>query len=161
MSISARYVHTNLIARDWRRLAWFYQHVFGCTPVPPERRLYGKVFDEATRIVNVRIEGVHLRLPGGGENAPTLEIFEYNPLADSSAVKSVNRPGWGHIAFAVEDVQEAVHAVLVAGGQKYGETVTTSIAGAGKITFAYLADPEGNLIELQQWSPEPEGDENA
>jgi predicted enzyme related to lactoylglutathione lyase len=31
-----RYVHTNLIARDWRKLAAFYQLVFGCLPVPPE-----------------------------------------------------------------------------------------------------------------------------
>src|SRR5678815_5648625 len=29
-----RYVHTNLIARDWRALARFYEDVFGCVPVP-------------------------------------------------------------------------------------------------------------------------------
>ena len=28
----ARYAHTNLIARDWRRLVDFYQTVFGCVP---------------------------------------------------------------------------------------------------------------------------------
>jgi predicted enzyme related to lactoylglutathione lyase len=30
-----RYVHTNIVAEDWRRLADFYAKVFGCTPVPP------------------------------------------------------------------------------------------------------------------------------
>jgi predicted enzyme related to lactoylglutathione lyase len=30
----ARYVHTNLIARDWRALAGFYQRVFGCSFCP-------------------------------------------------------------------------------------------------------------------------------
>jgi len=30
-----KYTHTNLVARDWRRLADFYIKVFGCTPVPP------------------------------------------------------------------------------------------------------------------------------
>jgi catechol 2,3-dioxygenase-like lactoylglutathione lyase family enzyme len=161
MPISARYVHTNLIARDWRRLAWFYQHVFGCTPVPPERRLYGKELDKATGIINVLIEGAHLLLPGCDEGGPSVEIFEYNPALDSPVTRQVNRPGWGHIAFAVENVEEAVHAVLVAGGQKYGEVAATSVSGAGKVTFVYMTDPEGNLIELQHWEKEPDGDTNA
>ena len=33
----ARYGHTNLIAADWRALASFYEELFGCVPVPPER----------------------------------------------------------------------------------------------------------------------------
>ena len=37
MITGARYVHTNLIARDWRELARFYVEVFGCELVPPER----------------------------------------------------------------------------------------------------------------------------
>ena len=32
MPIPCKYVHTNIVARDWRRLAVFYQDVFGCTP---------------------------------------------------------------------------------------------------------------------------------
>ncbi len=161
MPISARYVHTNLIAHDWRRLAWFYQHVFGCVPVPPERRLYGKEFDRATGVVNVRIEGAHLLLPGFEETGPTLEIFEYNPMAEKQIRQPINQPGWGHIAFAVEDVPQAVHAVKVAGGQPYGEIVETTIAGAGKITFVYMKDPEGNLIELQHWAKETSGGTNG
>jgi hypothetical protein len=41
MTLQATYVHTNLIAHDWRALAEFYQQVFGCVPVPPERDLSG------------------------------------------------------------------------------------------------------------------------
>jgi hypothetical protein len=37
----ARYGHTNLIARDWRRLATWYERLFGCVPVPPERDYAG------------------------------------------------------------------------------------------------------------------------
>ncbi len=33
----ARYVHTNLIARDWRTLADFYVGVFGCEIAPDAR----------------------------------------------------------------------------------------------------------------------------
>jgi hypothetical protein len=39
--MKARYKYTNLIARDWQRLAQFYEDVFGCVRVPPERHLSG------------------------------------------------------------------------------------------------------------------------
>ena len=32
MTISAKYTHTNLVARDWKKLARFYEEVFGCLP---------------------------------------------------------------------------------------------------------------------------------
>ncbi len=40
-ALSARYVHTNLIAAEWQALARFYGAVFGCVRVPPERDLAG------------------------------------------------------------------------------------------------------------------------
>jgi catechol-2,3-dioxygenase len=30
--------------------------------------------------------------------------------------------------------------------------VSVEVAGAGSITFAYLTDPEGNIVEVQRWS---------
>src|SRR5262249_55014086 len=72
MIASARYVHTNLIARDWRSLARFYQDVFGCIPVPPERDYSGAELDAGTGIPGARLQGAHLRLPGHGADGPTL-----------------------------------------------------------------------------------------
>ena len=150
MNINPRYVHTNLVARDWKRLARFYEEVLGCTPVPPERNLAGAWLEAATGVPEARIQGIHLRLPGCGEGGPTLEIFQYGPEA-GRLTGAVNRPGYGHIAFVVDDVPTARKAVLAAGGSAVGETVTVQISGAGTITFAYLADPEGNVVELQHW----------
>jgi hypothetical protein len=48
MISNARYVHTNLIAHDWQALARFYQDVFGCVVVPPERDFRGKDLDAGT-----------------------------------------------------------------------------------------------------------------
>ncbi len=124
MTIQAKYVHTNLIAADWRTLADFYQRVFGCTPVPPERDLKGAALEAGTGIPGATIRGMHLRLPGYGDSGPTVEIFQYNQLADRPTT-AVNRPGWGHLAFAVEDVAAARAEVLAAGGQSIGEVVTT------------------------------------
>jgi predicted enzyme related to lactoylglutathione lyase len=150
MTLEARFVHTNLIAQDWRRLARFYEQVFGCTPILPERDLQGAWLEAATSVAGARIQGIHLRLPGYDRSGPTLEIFQYTP-AQKRQGAGINQPGFGHIAFAVDDVEAARDAVLAAGGRTIGEVVTRQIAGAGRITFAYVADPEGNGIELQRW----------
>jgi predicted enzyme related to lactoylglutathione lyase len=150
MAISAKYLHTNLIARDWRALTAFYEAVFRCVPVPPERDLRGEVLERGTGVRGAALKGVHLRMPGHGADGPTLEIFTYNNLAQSQAPVA-NRPGFGHIAFAVDDVAAATDAVIAAGGSRHGDIVTTP-AGTGSVTWAYVRDPEGNLIELQRRS---------
>lgn len=149
--MDAKYVHTNLVAEDWRKLARFYEQVFGCTPVPPERKLAGRWLEDGTGVAGAQIRGIHLRLPGYGEAGPTLEIFQYSPQ-EERVETAVNRPGLGHLAFAVGDVETARKAVIAAGGGTVGKVVTLDVAGAGRVTFAYMKDPEGNVIELQQWT---------
>ena len=149
MSIPAKYVHTNLIAEDWRSLAHFYQEVFGCVPVPPERDYQGEQLESGTGLLGARLRGAHLRLPGYGDNGPTLEIFNYNTLQPRSDT-AANRPGFGHIAFLVDDVVGAQKAVIHAGGRPIGEIVTMQIgATSATVTWCYVTDPEGNIIELQ------------
>ena len=48
LPIAAKYGHTNIIAHDWHALAAFYQEVFGCVPVPPERDFHGAPIEAAT-----------------------------------------------------------------------------------------------------------------
>jgi predicted enzyme related to lactoylglutathione lyase len=147
----ARYVHTNLVARDWRSLAAFYQTLFGCVPVPPERDYSGPVFDAGTGVKGARLTGVHLRMPGTTADGPTLEIFNYSQLAEGPR-PVVNRPGFGHIAFAVDSVEDARAAVLTAGGDPVGEVVTLTTAAGSRVTWCYVTDPEGNIVELQHWT---------
>jgi predicted enzyme related to lactoylglutathione lyase len=151
MTINARFVHTNLIAQDWKKLAQFYERVFGCTPVPPERNLAGQWLEDGTGVAGARTHGVHLRLPGYGAEGPTLEIFQYNHEEERPAT-AINRPGFAHIAFAVDDIEAARDAVITAGGGTVGKLVSLDVPGAGRVTFVYLTDPEGNIIELQRWS---------
>ncbi|MBI4904117.1 MAG: VOC family protein [Acidobacteria bacterium] len=144
----ARYVHTNLVARDWRELAAFYCAVFGCRPVPPERKYSGEALERGTGVAGAALEGVHLALPGYDEGGPTLEIFTYSPL-QQGAVPAPNRTGFGHIAFAVDSVAKARYAVLVAGGKPVGEIVTLSLNDGRRVEWCYVSDPEGNIVELQ------------
>lgn len=145
-----RYVHTNLIARDWRALAAFYVRLFDCRAVPPERDLSGDWLDDATGLENAHITGVHLRLPGHGDTGPTLEIFSYDALDERDEVLP-NTPGFGHIAFLVDDVAAMTEAVLAAGGSAVGEAASRDVPGVGRLEFRYLRDPEGNILEVQTW----------
>lgn len=150
MTINAKYVHTNLVAQDWRRLAEFYEQVLGCAPVPPERSLSGQWLADSTGVTDAQIRGIHLRLPGYGDEGPTLEIFQYNHEQERPRT-ATNRPGFGHIAFVVDDVRAARDTIIAAGGGTVGELVSVEIPGTGTITFVYATDPEGNVLELQRW----------
>jgi predicted enzyme related to lactoylglutathione lyase len=151
MPIRARYVHTNLIARDWKKLVRFYSEVFGCEPKGPERDMSGAWLDHLTSLRNAYLRGVHLRVPGYGDGGPTLEIFNYDQLIDGE-LPAANRTGFAHIAFRVDDVDQALQAVTAAGGSTVGEIVTTQVDGVGVLRVVYARDPEGNIIELQKWS---------
>jgi len=150
MSVSARYAHTNLVALDWRRLASFYQDLFGCQPVGSRRHARGAWVEELTSIEAAEVDGIHLRLPGFASDGPTLEIFQYSRHAEWHP-PVLNQPGFAHIAFEVDDVRQARQAALDLGASEVGKVLTTDIPGAGTITVVYMADPEGNLFELQHW----------
>jgi predicted enzyme related to lactoylglutathione lyase len=147
----ARFGHVNLTTHDWRRAVAFYAEVFGCTFVPPARDYRGDSLDAATGIRDAHLTGAHLRLPGGRDDGPTLEIYSYDELAPGPGT-AVARPGWGHIAFAVPDVPRALDAVVAAGGGRVGEIVTLQTADGRHVTWCYATDPDGNIVELQAWS---------
>lgn len=72
-----RYVHTNIIARDSRKLVAFYKNVLHCKSIGETRNLSGEWLDQMTGIPNSHIVGEHLCLPGYDEDHPTIEIFSY------------------------------------------------------------------------------------
>ncbi|THB64252.1 MAG: VOC family protein [Desulfovibrio sp.] len=149
-----RYVHTNIVAKDWQRLARFYQDVLGCDPVGEERDLSGDWLDAGTGLKNAHIRGQHLRLPGCGESGPTLEIFSYSRMPERPDI-GPNTPGITHLAFSVDNVAEVAAAFLAHGGAALGELITKQYPDGRTLVFQYLADPEGNIVELQAWSSDP------
>lgn len=145
-----KYVHTNLISKDWKALAGFYIQVFDCKMILPQRDLSGDWLDKATNVQNAHLKGAHLRLPGYGKKGPTLELFQYDEQ-EEQASPIPNRQGFGHIAFEVDDVQAILDKALQFGGQAFGTVTRKEVASVGTLTFVYIKDPEGNIIELQNW----------
>ena len=149
--MAVRYAHTNIVAHDWDALARFYETVLECVRLEPERDQAGRWLERGTGVSGAALRGVHLRLPGHGENGPTLEIYTYKVMSEKPAT-AANRKGLGHLAFAVDDVERTLEAVIAHGGTALGEVVTSAVPGAGNVTFVYAADPEGNILELQRWN---------
>jgi predicted enzyme related to lactoylglutathione lyase len=149
--IDARFGHVNVIARDWQKLADFYEAVFGMQIVPPLRDYRGPDLEAGTGIAGAALRGAHLRLPGLGPDGPTLEIYQYES-GPAGLPAAANRPGYQHIAFAVPDVPAAREAVVSAGGRKVGAIVTATTADGRRVTWTYVTDPEDNIVELQSWA---------
>ncbi len=145
-----RYAHTNIVARNWKKLSDFYINVFSCAVKPPERRLSGNWLDQATGLSKAELEGVHLLLPGHGDNGPTLEIFSYKYTHETGPIMA-NYTGLTHIAFEVDDVDQTLNSALKNGGELLGKITEKAVEGVGFLKFSYFRDPEGNIVEIQSW----------
>ena len=145
-----KYVHTNIVARDWQRLSKFYIDVFECREKPPARNLSGDWLDRGTGLSGASLKGIHLILPGYGDDGPTLEIFSYRDMKDRPGT-AANSIGFSHIAFLVEDAEAVYEKALACGASALGEITVKDIENVGTLTFVYLKDPEGNIIEIQNW----------
>jgi catechol 2,3-dioxygenase-like lactoylglutathione lyase family enzyme len=129
----------------------FYVDVFGCRPKLPERDLAGPWLDALTALPGAHLRGIHLVLPGWGDDGPTLEVFAFDENRVPAA-KTIHTEGFGHIAFAVDNVEDALADVVRHGGSVVGQVVKSQVAGVGLLHVVYARDPEGNIIELQKWN---------
>ena len=145
-----RYAHTNLIAKDSKTLIAFYKEALGCKSIGEARDLRGDWLDDMTGISNAHIVGEHLLLPGYEELHPTLEIFSYDEVL-YDGVHPINQCGLAHLAFEVDDVEESLQKILSLGGKTLGEVVRAEYGDGRSAVFVYATDPEGNIVELQNW----------
>jgi predicted enzyme related to lactoylglutathione lyase len=65
---------------------------------------------------------------------------------------AANECGFAHIAFAVDDVDQALEATIAVGGSSVGDIATIEVDDVGVLRVVYARDPEGNIVELQKWS---------
>lgn len=146
-----KYVHTNIIAKDAKRLINFYIEVLNCRRIGEARDLKGEWLDNMTGIKNAHIVGEHLCFPGYEDKHPTLEIFSYDDMI-SEENHRINKCGLAHLAFEVDDVEEMLQRILSAGGGQIGEFVHAEYEDGRKAKFVYATDIEGNILELQSWN---------
>jgi catechol 2,3-dioxygenase-like lactoylglutathione lyase family enzyme len=125
--------HAGLSVADLDAAVAFYGAAFGFAPeFPFELGVDG-------------IRGIMLRLQSGGR----LELFE-RPGAEpgpapESPIAALATSGYGHIAVSAPDIDVVFTRALEAGTS---ERVSPRASPEPGVRFAFLADPEGNLVEL-------------
>lgn len=146
--------HTAFIVSDVERSVEWYQRNLGLEIVMRQRQDN----DYTRKLVGLPdavLEVAHLRLPVvDREPGPTLELIEYVvPEALPRADSAVNRLGAVHLAFTVDDLKSLYHD-LTARGVAFDSPPVAIEAGANIGGYTcYLADPDGNRLELFQPPP--------
>lgn len=149
-----RLAHVSITAKDLTRLRDFYEKAIGFVEARPERGFSGEWLGKGTGVPWAEIKRVHLSLPDAGEGAARLEIIEYAGVIEDSAPPAADRAGLRHVAFETESAEELVRLrdlIIGNGGGELGEISEKAIDGLGAVTFVYMTDPEGNIIELLNW----------
>lgn len=143
-----RLLHISLTARDADKLSEFYREVFGCVDRRPPKRLSGEAVSRGNGLANSSIYAVWLNFPNNA--GPFLEIMEYAETIGRDA-PAVNEPGYGHLAFAVQDLSKTIENVLLLGGSLQGR-VTNFGTKKQPHLIVYVRDSEGNILELEQFT---------
>ncbi|WP_440982655.1 VOC family protein [Shinella sumterensis] len=141
-----RLAHINLVARNAETLAAFYVKVMGCVVFRELKTLSGEHVSRGNGLSNSEIRTIWLKFPQ--LERPFLEIHEHKVTHHRNEPK-VNEPGFGHLAFQMEDVGDTLFKIIEAGGAQIGQT-TDFGTPANPYLIAYARDPEGNILELEQ-----------
>ena len=144
-----RFGHVGLVSSNPDRLARFYIDVFDCEIIGPRRELSGTPLSIGMGLAGARVSGLHLRLPGHDQHGPVLEIFRLPEITHDD--RQITRGGLMHLAFEVNDIGEALDRLLASSGTRQGAISEIGVDGVGAAAFVYARDPDGNIVELQEW----------
>lgn len=140
-----RFDQVKLAADDPERLTRFYVEALHCAVQRPLTTVDDEVVSRGIGAPGHVVELTLLTLPGRtDETTPRLELYRF---LGGWPERWRHLPGTGQLAFFVEDVDAAARRVLAAGGSMLGEIVDW-VLPQGNARFAYLTDPEGNIIDL-------------
>lgn len=93
----------------------------------------------------VDFRGVMLRSPDGYRLELLHRVGNTAGLQAASPVEAALTRGFGHVAFDVPDVDATYDALITAGA---ADRMSPRPSPEPGVRMAYVADPEGNLIEL-------------
>ena len=125
--------HVGLSVGDLDAAGEFYSRAFGFAP------------QVAFELAPHPVRGLMLR----HESGMRLELFERDGstagIQGASPIEALATRGYGHFAFAAPDIDAVFAGALEAGASAVLEPAPSPEPG---VRFAFLADPEGNLVEL-------------
>jgi lactoylglutathione lyase len=125
--------HVGLSVADLDTAATFYERALGFAPeFPFELGPY-----PIRGLMMTHPSGMRLELFGHAGSAPGIQ--------GATPIEALAVRGYGHFALAAPDIGAVFAAALAVGARPVKEPGPSPEPG---VRFAFLADPEGNLIEL-------------
>lgn len=137
--------HTSLVTRDIDRAVAFYRAAFGYEIVW-EGRNWTRDIDDYLGTQGVSADIVMVRSPVSGH---TLELVAFRAVPAAQEERLPTRPGSGHVAFRVADVEHAVEVARGLGAELVGDIQVSPGVGRG----CYLREPSGTFVELTDLEP--------
>jgi catechol 2,3-dioxygenase-like lactoylglutathione lyase family enzyme len=148
MSVFQRLTHIGLCVSDLARSRRFYCEGLGFA-FEHELHVAGEPTDTLLRLRGTDLHAVYLMRDG-----VRIELLHFaSPRAPAARPRVMNELGLTHLSFRVADIEGALAAVRAAGGRVLDDTVVRFPefeAAAG-----FVADPDGQLIELVQAPGDP------
>jgi catechol 2,3-dioxygenase-like lactoylglutathione lyase family enzyme len=146
MGSMSAHSHVAIVTNDIAAAGAFYVNVFGFTAASGTFRGAGPELERIMGVVNPRIEGLFLSLGGF-----VIELLHYRGegVAREPARSRPDQPGYGHLSFVVDSVTERMDAAESWGGSAdRGSRTEIALGGGTPVVMGFVADPDGNLIEL-------------
>jgi len=137
--------HISFTVGDIDRSAAFYAR-FGFRP----GRRYVSAGPDVDDAVDAEASDRDIQLLNGPEDGPNIELVRYLNYHVGAAPRSFE-VGAAHIAFCVDDVEQA-RRELIESGVSFPSGAQTDEFGS---RWAYMRDPDGNTVEIFQ---DPPGD---
>jgi lactoylglutathione lyase len=79
----------------------------------------------------------------------TIELLDWTtPPAEGSPSSARNQLGMTHLALNVDDPDAVAASLVAVGGTVLNDTRTVVDLGGARLTLLFVADPDGNRVEL-------------
>ncbi len=145
--------HVNIVVLDLESMVGFYRDLLKLK-MSKLVTIRGAWIDAVVGLEGTEADVVYLEAPEG----PRIELIRYrHPEAPRpGALEVPNTPGLRHLAFRIDDIDEAVTRLRRAGVRFFSDVAQVpdepvTYAGGIRKRLVYFQDPEGNLLELCEY----------
>jgi catechol 2,3-dioxygenase-like lactoylglutathione lyase family enzyme len=144
----ARLTHVGICVADLDRSLRFYRDLLGFT-YEHELHVAGEPSDTLLRLRDVDLHAVYLVRDG-----VRIELLRFaSPPAPAHRARTMHEPGLTHLSFRVTDLDATLAALRAAGARVLDETIIR--LPEFQAAACFIADPDGQLIELVQAPGDP------
>lgn len=134
--------HVAIATPNIERLAGFYHGLLGGERRGGQKIGPNPLYDQITGLQDVEVIPTWIV----GRNI-TLELWQYlnPPTLPLAEPRAFTEPGYNHVCFEVDSIDEAIEYITQSGGQ-----LIKAVNKHDDIAVALLCDPDGNLLELAE-----------